>query len=503
VNPDAPEATGNRATRRAAARRGRKLAALGSGAVLATGAAAGAVATFASSAGAATTIAVTNTNDSGAGSLRDALANANTGDSIDLTGVSGQITLTSGELVIEDAVTISGPGPAVLAISGNNASRVFQMESDLSGGTVTISGVTITGGFEDSAQGAGINFYCGSTTETGNLVVDNVSITGNTADDLGAGLYFDRCDDSNLTILNSTIAGNTALSSGGGGIWFDEGNTLTIQNSTIAGNNGGFYGGGLYFDNGVNLVVISSTFSDNHASQAPDAAGEGAGGAIQITDLTGLATIANSTFTGNTSDLNGGAINVSSGNIEVLQATISGNTATGAGDGLYLGYGSDSDAAADHTPRGKQGDDEPVASALAAGSVVVTGSIVAGNADGTDDIAAGEQSGTTATIASSVIGAVNGVAVTDGGGNQLGVLDPGLDALASNGGPTQTMALKPGSPAIDAGPDPVPDFPANEFDQRGPGFPRVVNGTVDVGAFEVQPAAPAPDVIVITPRFTG
>ena len=61
---------------------------------------------------------------------------------------------------------------------------------------------------------------------------------------------------------------------------------------------------------------------------------------------------------------------------------------------------------------------------------------------------------------------------------------------------TDTMALLPGSPAIDAGPDPVPDFPGNDNDQRGPGFPRVVNGKVDVGAYEVQP-------IAVTPNFTG
>jgi hypothetical protein len=84
----------------------------------------------------------------------------------------------------------------------------------------------------------------------------------------------------------------------------------------------------------------------------------------------------------------------------------------------------------------------------------------------------------------------------------MGVTDPGLDPLANNGGATQTMALKTGSVAIDKGPNPEPAFPGNEFDQRGTGFPRVVNGQVDVGAFEVQAPAPAPEVIV-TPRFTG
>ena len=93
--------------------------------------------------------------------------------------------------------------------------------------------------------------------------------------------------------------------------------------------------------------------------------------------------------------------------------------------------------------------------------------------------------------------------VTDAGGTQFGV-DPLLDALAANGGPTLTMALLPGSPAKDAGPVPEPAFPGSEFDQRGDGFARVVDGRADVGAFEVQAAAAgAPEPVVITPKFTG
>ncbi|HEY3672950.1 MAG TPA: choice-of-anchor Q domain-containing protein, partial [Acidimicrobiia bacterium] len=68
---------------------------------------------------------------------------------------------------------------------------------------------------------------------------------------------------------------------------------------------------------------------------------------------------------------------------------------------------------------------------------------------------------------------------------------------------TETHELLTGSPAIDAGPDPVPDFPGNEFDQRGEGFARVVGTKSDIGAFEVQPPAAAPESILITPKFTG
>src|SRR5437016_13583507 len=83
-------------------------------------------------------IPVTNTNDSGPGSLRQALAIANNGDTIDATGISGAITLTSGVLLVDKSVTINGPGADVLAIDGNMISRVFRIP--FSGETVTISG---------------------------------------------------------------------------------------------------------------------------------------------------------------------------------------------------------------------------------------------------------------------------------------------------------------------------------------------------------------------------
>src|SRR5262249_55448926 len=73
----------------------------------------------------ATTISVTNTNDSGPGSLRQALAIANDGDTIDATGVSGTITLSSGVLLVGKSVTINGAGAEVLAVDGHATSSVF------------------------------------------------------------------------------------------------------------------------------------------------------------------------------------------------------------------------------------------------------------------------------------------------------------------------------------------------------------------------------------------
>src|SRR5437763_16491561 len=83
----------------------------------------------------ATTIVVTNTNDSGPGSLRQALAIANDGDTIDAAGVSGVITLTSGQLLVEKRVTINGAGADVLAVDGNATSSALQLGDGATGAT--------------------------------------------------------------------------------------------------------------------------------------------------------------------------------------------------------------------------------------------------------------------------------------------------------------------------------------------------------------------------------
>ena len=85
----------------------------------------------------AATITVTNTNDSGAGSLRQALSDGNNGDTINFA-VTGTITLTSGELLVDKSLTISGPGIATVAVDGNTTSRVFHIGS---GKTVSIFGL--------------------------------------------------------------------------------------------------------------------------------------------------------------------------------------------------------------------------------------------------------------------------------------------------------------------------------------------------------------------------
>src|SRR6267154_1913759 len=144
----------------------------------------------------ATTITVTNTNDNGVGSLRQALANANDGDTIDATGISGVITLTTGALLVDKSVTINGAGADVLAVDGNAAGRVFFIAASE---TVTISGLTIRNGHDDT-MGGGIDNEGGAT-----LTITNSTLSGNTAGSVnnpevaGGGIS----NSGTLTIVNS------------------------------------------------------------------------------------------------------------------------------------------------------------------------------------------------------------------------------------------------------------------------------------------------------------
>jgi len=191
-------------------------------------------------------IPVTNTNDSGPGSLRQALAIANNGDTIDATGISGAITLTSGTLLVNKSVTINGAGADVLAVDGNAAGHVFFITF---GETVAISGFTIRNGHAGNA-GGGIDNENNAT-----LTITNCTISGNVAG-LGGGIF----NNGMLTITSTTISGN--FSSNGGAAYNSGGGTLTITNSTVSGNSAGS-GGGIF--NIAAFAITNSTFSGNSA----------------------------------------------------------------------------------------------------------------------------------------------------------------------------------------------------------------------------------------------
>ena len=226
----------------------------------------------------AATLTVTSLADSGPGSLRDAISTASPGDTI-VFAVTGTIVLTSGQLSVNEDVTISGPGAESLAISGNHASRVFDIDGTVA---LTISNLTIENGngvgFGIVTGGAGILNY------EGTLTVINSTFSGN-SEYLGGAI---RNYQGTLTVINSTFSGNSAKrdsGADGGGILNDQG-TATVTSSTFSSNSSDGGGGGIANTTGT-LAVINSTFSGNSARS---------GGGISSG---GTLTVINSTFSGN------------------------------------------------------------------------------------------------------------------------------------------------------------------------------------------------------------
>jgi hypothetical protein len=198
-----------------------------------------------------TGFAVTNLNDSGSGSLRQAVLNANANPGADeiTFNVTGTITLTTGELLITDKLTILGPGASLLTVSGNNASRVF----NIIGANVTIAGLTISNGNVGVGSGGGIR------NEGGTLTVTNSTVSGNFAGSAGGISGFGT-----TAVTNSTVSGNTASTSGGG--ISNNGGLLLVTNSTISGNFAN-EGGGIS-DTALNpttTIISNSTLVNNIA----------------------------------------------------------------------------------------------------------------------------------------------------------------------------------------------------------------------------------------------
>src|SRR6516165_6073446 len=139
---------------------------------------------------------VTNLNDAGAGSLRDAIASTPSGGTVDFqAGMTGTILLTTGELAITKDLTIAGPGVGVITVSGNHADRVFDIGAAFS---VGISGMTIANGQATNASGGGIY-------NSGTLTITSSTLSSNSTNLLGGGIY----NSGTLTVMNSVLSGNS------------------------------------------------------------------------------------------------------------------------------------------------------------------------------------------------------------------------------------------------------------------------------------------------------
>jgi len=439
----------------------------------------------------------------GSCSLRDALAADADGDTIVFApSLSGTITLTQGQLEIDSAIVLTGPGKDLLTIDAAGTSRVFYVAASA---PVTIEGVTITGGSaskggglydeggsgltlrdvvvtgNDAPRGGGL-YSSGDVTLINTVVSNNTASGNNTGNGYGGGVFMAG----NMVMEGSTISGNSATSPGGGGGGgaYVKGN-ISITTSTFDNNTATKFGGGLYASAASGTITITdSTFSNNRTTSDT----QGKGGAIDISRYDNTVVIANTTITGNSSVV-GGGLHVDSGNeVSLFMDTISGNSATST-DALYSGGGV-------HLYGGLT---NPV-------TLTMVGTIVSGNTAvaGPADIGVGTSSTSgpnPVSINDSLIGDIDSRLTVTGTGNVTSTT-PGLGVLADNGGPTMTMELLSTSAAVDAGPSVVPTFTGNSFDQRGSGFARVVGTKSDIGSFEIQAEPPATTTTTAPPATT-
>jgi len=390
---------------------------------------------------------------------------------------TGENNAQAGDLDIlnNDSVAIvgTGAGQTVINAGGNGSSipalgdRVFDVHV---GASLTCEVITITGGTATGNRGGGI------LNDGGIVVLRAVIVSGNSAT-TGGGVHNGIATSvpASLTITDSIISGNSATNViAGGGIDNNRG-SMTITGSMVSANvgsgitsgdiavitrctiSGNTSGGGIV--NVGAMTISGSTISNNTA-------GDG-GGVHTFGPARATTTISNSTISGNFA-FHGGGFNHTAGSLTITNCTITGNSASNSGGGIRQ---------------------------TSPGTVAVNNSIVAGNfqsASSSDIVGAVSASSSFNLIGNA--GTAGGLSQGTGGNivgnNGVGtiaidtILNP---TLANNGGATLTHALVPDSPAIDAGDpnfDPSAFDPPLLLDQRG--FDRVVQGRLDIGAYEFR-----------------
>lgn len=486
----------------------------------------------------AASFTVANLNDSGSGSLRDAIDQANRSagaDSITFSpGVIGTIVLSTGAIDIFDELSINGPGASRLTVTGNGTTRIFRIGPV--GGSAsfatTISGLTLANASTPDEGGAVF-------VDDSSLTVDGCVFRNNSAQ-RGGGLYAFPTGSTTLTLRNTRFETNTA-SAEGGGFGAQDIDTVMLDNVTASSNTAARSGGGGFL-RGVNLSVQNSQFLNNTSSTlAPGVAGISGGGGLRLdgskatavisivnsrfrgndsdrgqggafwisalppetppvvasatldrlqietnqSELGGggvlashvNATVSNTTLAGNTTAQNGGGLAfLTAGALSVVNATVSGNTSTLAtGGGLHSGSGTTLATTA-ITVVGNTAANGGGIYREGSGATL-RNSILANNNAATAPDANGSFAASFTLVKN-----ISGATLGSGSGNLAAGTDPMLAALAVNGGPTATLLPSASSPLLNAG-DTVPTgLPAT--DQRG--LPRIAGGRADIGAVERQ-----------------
>ena len=415
-------------------------------------------------------IIVANCDDAGTGSLRDAVAAAPSGATIDLAHLAcSTITLTTGFIAIaQDDLSLNGPGAAALTIDAGNASGVIRHAG---AGTLSIGGVTLANGHYASASTPrGGCLYSAASLAVADATLTGCAVVGTSTENARGGGIYARADlDLANSLVTSSHAQGTVVGGGarGGGVFvggrFDsESSTISHNlaysapiNSGVGGGativgpalikrttifyNGAYEIGGLWTQDEVTLD--SSTIYNNSASQT-------AGMRATYETGTPVATIVNSTIAGNHAFGSVGGLNL------IIPAVISNSTIANnrANNGL--------------------------AGILMSGPTLdLESTIIAGNLGFNDPDDFDVYGSPTITGMGNLVVASSAPLPPD-----TRTDDPLLGTIGDYGGPTPTIPLLDGSPAIDHG----SNVAQLATDQRGAGFARVGGAAPDIGAFEVQ-----------------
>ncbi len=482
---------------------------------------------------------VTTLADSGTGSFRQILAASSNGDSVTFA-TNGLLTLTSGELVVSNSVSISGPGVAQLRITSAGSAFTGRAMRVVSNATVYLSNLTLERSIEYSSQSFGLGGA--ALLNAGVLVISNCVVSSNIFRISSIKPAGAVCNLGVLTMIDCEVSLNIAdassFSSGkplGGGI-YNQG-TLTLircnvsSNATVnpyTGFGGGGWpggdGGGLFNTSGATAIIESSLFAGNRTAEGShdsDIAHGGDGGAVYNA---GTASIRASLFVGNSTGYGGigessgsfpnrggnggsgaGLFNV--GNIRLTNCTFYGNM---TGDGGKGGNGAFASGAQGGNG-GSGGGLCNIGVGIAVNCTFTSNQVAASGMGGTglggqalagtNGAGAGVAAVSPIQLLNCIVAGNTGVSPTDvsgaitslghnlfaslsggatGTASDLLNIDALLAPLADNGGRTMTCSLLPGSPAHEAGDDGV--LMSLATDQRG--RPRRSGAHVDIGAFE-------------------